>query len=642
MADKWPLANGNYSTAANWNGGTLPVDGDDIYMDGRTIQWDQSVILPNARLLTTARAGGTAGGGLTVTVPTTADLTLLAIVTGSSTPLNIAANFTGTIIVATATGSATSANINAISLSVGVFAITFINCTFVGSVGPNRTGLTVSGGAGTVTFVNCTARGGVGGQGVSIQGGTSTITGVLNLQNASGATAQALGLSVVVAPVILSGTCVMSGNVGLVTVSAGSTLQYTCTSLTFVSALNSNIATFNFSAATTGNILNFTTPVTMHNQSSGPNLAVLSTVGGKVCVTGDITGGTGAPSLNIFVVTNGTLERIGEDITGNAVTANSLCSLTNNSNSFFIADKIRCGAGGHLMLPTGVGVRFKSTSRIIAQDSAASPITLQAPAVLVDLPIPANVREGITYNNGTQTGTYDAGNEVAQAVWEYATRTITAGGLDAAGVRAAVGLASANLDSQLAPLSTGGGARTVTITVTLGGLPLEGATVRLSKGGESFTGSTNGSGQVVFNVDDGTWTVAITASGASFAGASLVVDGNEAATYAMVANTVPPATNPNTCRVQLIASRNVAAEKVRVLILSEGQSGRSGNNAFLNRAFDGETDANGQLLVDLPWSSTPGVGRYRFKLFDLSTGTLLHDRTCTVPNLSSAEYDDLT
>ncbi len=172
-------------------------------------------------------------------------------------------------------------------------------------------------------------------------------------------------------------------------------------------------------------------------------------------------------------------------------------------------------------------------------------------------------------------------------VWQFTTNALENGGtgLDAAGVRAAVGLASANLDSQFNSLGstlvtigsyidtevsaikaktdnlpsdpadqsllmaaietlggtgTGAGARAVTITVTLASAPLQGATVRLTKGAESYVGSTNVSGQVTFNVDDGTWTVAITASGASFAGASLVVDGDETATYAMSANTVAP------------------------------------------------------------------------------------------------------
>lgn len=64
MADKYPSANGNWSTAANWNGGTLPGVGDDVYADGKSIVIDQNVTVLSIR--TTQRAGGTAGGTFTI------------------------------------------------------------------------------------------------------------------------------------------------------------------------------------------------------------------------------------------------------------------------------------------------------------------------------------------------------------------------------------------------------------------------------------------------------------------------------------------------------------------------------------------------------------------------------------------------
>lgn len=96
----------------------------------------------------------------------------------------------------------------------------------------------------------------------------------------------------------------------------------------------------------------------------------------------------------------------------------------------------------------------------------------------------------------------------------------------------------------LAPTSTGGGtgtgARTVTITTQLSGAPLEGASVRLTKGAETYVGQTNVSGQLTFNVDDGTWVVSITSPGATFGGASLVVDGPETMTYSLTAISLSP------------------------------------------------------------------------------------------------------
>lgn len=87
---------------------------------------------------------------------------------------------------------------------------------------------------------------------------------------------------------------------------------------------------------------------------------------------------------------------------------------------------------------------------------------------------------------------------------------------------------------------TGTGARTVTITVNDGTNALQNAKVRVTQGAESYLGTTNASGVVTFNLDDATWTIAITKPGYTYAGTTLVVDGNESATYSMTAVTITP------------------------------------------------------------------------------------------------------
>lgn len=109
--------------------------------------------------------------------------------------------------------------------------------------------------------------------------------------------------------------------------------------------------------------------------------------------------------------------------------------------------------------------------------------------------------------------------------------TVNAVGSVASATLAAVGALGSN---------TGAGARTVTITAQLSGAPLEGASVRLTKGAETYVGQTNVSGQLTFNVDDGTWVVSITSPGATFGGASLVVDGPETMTYSLTAISITP------------------------------------------------------------------------------------------------------
>jgi hypothetical protein len=87
---------------------------------------------------------------------------------------------------------------------------------------------------------------------------------------------------------------------------------------------------------------------------------------------------------------------------------------------------------------------------------------------------------------------------------------------------------------------TGAGARTVTITVLLAGAPVEGARVRLTKAAETYVGSTNVSGQITFNVDDGSWVVGIGSPNATFGGAVLVVSANQTQTYTMTAISITP------------------------------------------------------------------------------------------------------
>jgi hypothetical protein len=98
MPDKWPLANGNWSNAANWNGGTKPVAGDDVFADGRTLNVDESFNV--ATLRTTQRSGGTIGGsfvfntaGVTGTVTSSSPL-----VPGATNLIQVTAT-TGTVTI---------------------------------------------------------------------------------------------------------------------------------------------------------------------------------------------------------------------------------------------------------------------------------------------------------------------------------------------------------------------------------------------------------------------------------------------------------------------------------------------------------------------------------------------------------------
>lgn len=133
-------------------------------------------------------------------------------------------------------------------------------------------------------------------------------------------------------------------------------------------------------------------------------------------------------------------------------------------------------------------------------------------------------------------------NEIANAVG--ALQTIVDIGVMITGTGTANAKWTANALS-LAPTGGGGGgtgtgARTVTITVTLSGAPVEGARVRLTKAAESYISTTNASGQITFNLDDGSWIVGITSPNTTFAGAVLAVSGTVSQSYALTAMAITP------------------------------------------------------------------------------------------------------
>jgi hypothetical protein len=132
---------------------------------------------------------------------------------------------------------------------------------------------------------------------------------------------------------------------------------------------------------------------------------------------------------------------------------------------------------------------------------------------------------------------------------------------------------------------TGTGARTVVVTVTLSAAPVEGASVRLTKAAETYVGSTNASGQVTFNVDDGTWTVAITSPGATFAGASLVVDDNETVSYSLTAISITPSpatqiTGYYTCYSHLGVVEAGVSITMQLVGLAQGSTGLALDNCL--------------------------------------------------------------
>ena len=95
-----------------------------------------------------------------------------------------------------------------------------------------------------------------------------------------------------------------------------------------------------------------------------------------------------------------------------------------------------------------------------------------------------------------------------------------------------------------ATVATGTGAYVVTVTVTDGTDPIDGATVRLTKGNASYPSIADANGQVSFSLDEGIYSVSITSAGFTFTPTNLRVSGTESVTYSMDSVDLPVSVLP--------------------------------------------------------------------------------------------------
>jgi len=76
MAEKYPIANGNWNNPAIWNGGTVPLADDDVYGNGFSVTINQNVTVLSIR--TTAGSVAVAGGTFLVTTGRTISANIIS------------------------------------------------------------------------------------------------------------------------------------------------------------------------------------------------------------------------------------------------------------------------------------------------------------------------------------------------------------------------------------------------------------------------------------------------------------------------------------------------------------------------------------------------------------------------------------
>ncbi len=358
MADKWPLANGNWSNAANWNGGTKPVAGDDVYADGRTLNVDESFDV--ATLRTTQRSGGTIGGSF---VFNTAGVT--GTVTSSSPLVPGATNL---IQVTATTGTVT------ISLG-GNVTTTFANLIlYSGNCNLNLSGTNFNGSTTVSTCINKTSA------------GLITITGNVNGGNGGAATGAQSFVST-------NGNTIIIGNV-VGGIGGGGSHR----------GVNQSAGTLTITGNVTG------------GQSVANNEGV-SFSGTSLTVNGTILGGTAAeaiitsaPTNNITGnVTGGTVEAISSttaniiNVTG-TVTASATAEairMTNTNGQVYLNGNMVNNNGKMAIYAPIVWLDANNTTQADFFTSGGSPRTLYSEDTFPNMPAEADTRNNIVYGPGS-------------------------------------------------------------------------------------------------------------------------------------------------------------------------------------------------------------------------------------------------
>jgi hypothetical protein len=199
----------------------------------------------------------------------------------------------------------------------------------------------------------------------------------------------------------------------------------------------------------------------------------------------------------------------------------------------------------------------------------------------------------------TGGGTYDETADSLEAIADSG-----GGGLTQADVRTAIGMQSANLDTQLAALSasTGSGPYPLVLTVTDGTDPLEGAGVLVVHGAENYRGLTASNGTITFNLNTaGTWTITAACVGYTYAGGTVTTAAG-AATVTMTAISItPPATGYTTCVFTVLDTDNVtplagAQVEFQMIAAPAGSTGFEFNGAAVILT----ADVNGVVQREVP------------------------------------------
>ena len=401
MAVKYPITNGNWSNAAIWNGGTLPTSADDVYANNFTVTIDISVTVLSIR--NTAQTPAVAGGSFILNNGITVNCTSGGMIIGGAQLLSYSGS-----------GSVT------------------INSSFSGiSSGTNISGFVISG-TGTVTING------------AITGSTSSVTAPIIINVTGAAVLNIVGNITGYSSGAVNSTSVRMGTSGsilnvvgnieargtqkeTVILLTGTTLNLTGNAFVGFNTANSAKA---ISAATS--TINITGDVYVAN-TSGTNTLMNALTATNACtinITGNVysdsssTSSTGGSVNAVIIGGNASYYKHIGTLTAGYRDAGFVCTVTNAIN--IMSGPFISGVYGTApfqvarmnyfrTLGSYYEFRDETTNGALPPGAIAPATRLVSPDTIVDAPIPANVRQGISYDLGTFTGTLAVPNSASVA-----------------------------------------------------------------------------------------------------------------------------------------------------------------------------------------------------------------------------------
>lgn len=440
MAIRYAVATGNWSSTSTWDGGTLPTSSDDVYADGKTVTIDQSITVIS--LNNGLRSGGTIGGTFNVT---SGGLTINARLDGgySSTVLMTISAASGTITI--------NGNIN--SYATSTYNSSTLNITGAATINVNGNVTASATTASAARAIYYTANGGT----LNIVG---DVTG--NLSDSALGFATGVGAS---SFINVTGTITTTGTNHAVRL----TTSYGTLSVT--GTITNNSTNSGYSIYLTGlGTVNVTGTVTAVYTQPGIYLGSNAAVN----VVGDVVGSSTSTGNGITNASTGTISVTGAAIGANAAAiavsaagtttvsrargndwglgstglTQGAVGVANSQNGVLYVKTLEFGARGYPPVSGPMAILDDTNSVIKLRNDTFTEYTfVRADSTSFDTPSPSDVRSGVSYAQGTKTGTlampsastvrygvvYDNGTvgasyPSAADIWNYPVTSMTTAG----------------------------------------------------------------------------------------------------------------------------------------------------------------------------------------------------------------------